>query len=184
MPTRMRCCFHVIWTSYGTWLPGDDREHWSPLFDMYGRLVRGGRQLNLPDATTRSVAESRLVEAPRMLNEDDQSIVATTIGDVLRSQMESTALIYAAAVESTHVHLLLGPLNEAIDRVVGRFKGRASSEVIARGSDPARTRTWTTGFWKVFLWDRDGLATVAEYIEQHNLRRGLPRHPYDWITPT
>lgn len=43
---------HLVWTSYGTWLPGDDRGHWSPLFDFYGHLVeRGGKPFSWLTAT-------------------------------------------------------------------------------------------------------------------------------------
>lgn len=178
------CPIHVIWTTYMTWPPGDARGHWSPLFDFYGHLVKQGHKLNLPNQTTLSRATALAKEPPRVLTPDDQRIVADTIGDVLRTQMESTAKIVAGAVERTHVHLLLGPFDEHIDRVVGRLKGRTSSAVVSAGSEPNRRRTWTAGFWKVFLFDWRSVGPVSRYIEAHNERRGLPPAPYDWITPT
>src|SRR3954468_16928957 len=97
--------------------------------------------------------------------------------------MEPTARIHAAAIERTHVHLLLSPLDEDIERVVGRIKGRTSSAVVHQGSEPGRQRTWTAGYWKVFLFEDRAAPLVARCIEAHNERRGLPAAPYDWITP-
>ena len=97
--------------------------------------------------------------------------------------MEPSAAVHAGAVERTHVHLLLGPLQEDIERVVGRLKGRTSSEVIARGSEPGRKRTWTAGYWKVFLFEDRSVPMVVRYIEAHNERHGKPAAPYPWITP-
>ncbi len=174
---------HVIWTTYMTWPPGEGRGHWSPLFDLYGGLVEQGHRLNIPDRATVNRATELAKEPPRVLTSSDQEIVADTIGEVLNNQMESSARIYAAAIERTHVHVLLGPLDENIERVVGRLKGRTSSAVVARGSEPGRKRTWTAGYWKVFLYDSRSIRPVMEYIEAHNLRRGLMAAPYQWITP-
>ena len=166
-----------------TWPPGDPRGHWSPLFDFYGHLIDEGHHLNLPDATTLFHACQLAKEPPKVLTPEEQQIVADTIGDVLRSRMAPGSHVLAGAIERSHTHLLLAGLREPIDRVVGRLKGRTSSEVIARGSQPERGRTWTAGFWKVFLFEGRSVPIVGRYIEAHNERRGLPPAPYDWITP-
>ena len=82
-----RCHTHVIWTTYMTWPPGDDRGHWSPLFDLYGHLIEQGHRLNLPDPVTRSRASEWAREPPRVLTPSDRRIVADTIRDVLATQM-------------------------------------------------------------------------------------------------
>jgi REP element-mobilizing transposase RayT len=178
-----RCPIHVIWTTYMTWPPGDRRGHWSPLFDFYGHLIDQGHKLNMPDGTTAAVAAGVAREPPKVLTAAERQIVADTIGDTLRTQMEPGARIHAGAIEDNHTHLLLGPINEPIDRVVGRLKGRTSSAVIAARAEPGRQRTWTAGYWKVFLFDLAAVPPVADYIVDHNRRRGLPAAPYDWITP-
>ncbi len=174
------CPIHVIWTTYKTGSPGDPRGHWSPLFDFYAHLTEQGHQLNLPDSTTLCHATELAKEPPKILTPEEQAVVANTIGDTLQNQMEHGASVLAAAIERTHVHILLGALEEPINRVVGRLKGRTSSAVIAQGSEHERRRTWTAGYWKVFLFDRRSVEPVARYIEAHNERRGLPRAPYGW----
>lgn len=42
----------------------------------------------------------------------------------------------------------------------------------------ARQRTWTADFWRVFLYDGEGLNAVYKYIIDHNLRANRPAHPW------
>ncbi len=209
---------HLIWTAYGTWLPGDPSKpgHWSPLFDMYGRLIRAGHRLNLPHAPTYARARSLMNEPPKVLDEAEQAIVADVIGShivpphiapalagetdvgdratpakagqtgrppALAGAMWASVRAYACAIEPTHVHLLVGPVREDIGRFVGRLKGTSSSAVLQHPANRDRTRVWTAGYWKVFLFDDDALPPVAAYIERHNTRRGLPVAPHPWLTP-
>ena len=92
---------HAIWTTYLTWLPGDDRGHWSALFDLYGRLLEKGHKLNLPDKETQRRAVELAKEPERVLTSLDQKIVADTIGEVLRDDLEGRVPVYAGAVERT-----------------------------------------------------------------------------------
>jgi REP element-mobilizing transposase RayT len=118
-----------------------------------------------------------------VLTPADQLIVAETIGRVLGEDLEGRIPVYAGAVERTHTHLLLGPMPFHIDDVIGRIKSRTSSAVIKNGSEASRMRTWTTGFWKVFVFDPAPIPEIQRYIENHNTRRGLPAAPYPWIRP-
>ena len=174
---------HAIWTTYLTWPPGDHRGHWSPLFDFYGHLIAQGHQLNLPDAATLRYATSSAKEPERVLAPQDQQVVAETIGDVLSDDLQGRIAVYAGAIEKTHVHLLFGEMAEDIDKLVGRIKSRTSSAVIKHGTESWRTRTWTSGYWKVFLFDVTIIPNVQRYIERHNERRGLKPAPYSWISP-
>ena len=166
-----------------TWPPGDRRGHWSALFDFYGRLIERGHKLNLPDPQTVARAEELAKEPERVLNELDRRVVADTIGIVLRDDLEGRVPTYAGAVERTHTHLLLGETTINIDKLIGRIKSRTSSAVIKSGSEPWRTRTWTTGFWRVFVYDVTAIPDIQRYIERHNERAGLPPAPHPWITP-
>jgi len=80
---------HIVWTTYGTWLPGDPAKpvHWSPLFDVYGRLRRAGHRLNLPDADTHRHARSLMKEPAKVLEDDEPSIVAEVMGRYKRPRL-------------------------------------------------------------------------------------------------
>ena len=170
---------HLVWTSYGTWLPGDDRGHWSPLFDFYGNLLVRGGKLNRADLTTKQLAKESMKEPAKILTDDERRIVAETLGTHLGGLGQPKA--YAAAIEKTHIHLLLGSVAEHIATTTGRLKGTTSSAVVDLPTNKDRKRTWTAKYWKVFLFDETAFAAVKQYIEAHNLRRGLPASPYPWL---
>jgi REP element-mobilizing transposase RayT len=89
---------------------------------------------------------------------------------------------YAAAIEENHVHLLLSPVEEDLDRYVGRLKGRSSSVLKGLPQNASRRHHWTARFWRVFLYDSEALHAVRQYIIEHNLRRGLPADPFPFVS--
>jgi hypothetical protein len=184
---RPTLAVHLIWTTYMTWPPGDPRGHWGPLFDMYGRIRERGGQFHFPDPETRRRAAELAKEAPKFLNASEAGIVGAAIGKLVRITPEAIErpappLAWAAAIETNHVHLLLGPIEEDIQKCVGRIKGTSSSDVLDLEENQDRKRVWTSGYWKVFLFDELAVATVKEYIGAHNVRRGAPCEPYSWIS--
>ena len=175
---------HVIWTTYMTWLPGDSRGHWSALMDLYGHIVRTGGRLNLPDAITvehaKEVAEGTAV----VLCAEEQTAVADRIGRMLADDsIIRGSRVFAVAVEPTHMHLLFSSLQYNIDNVVGRIKSQTSSMLLEMRGNPEVRRIWTNGYWRVFLFDAEGVAAVQDYVEEHNERRGMARSPHAWLRP-
>jgi hypothetical protein len=181
----MTCGIHFIWTTYGTWLPGDRRGHWSPLFDVYGRIAERGGRLQFPDETTRLVSTTLLREPPFRLDDGDAAIVAGELAKLVHDGTPTCdqPIAIAATVEPTHVHLLLGPVGEDLRAFVGRLKGRSSSAVLASGRHGERRHVWTEKYWKVFLFDAVGMEAVTEYIQDHHRRAGRPLNPYSWCRP-
>jgi hypothetical protein len=199
---------HLIWTTYLTWPPGDPRGHWSALFDMYGKLMKPGRRLNLPDPATYARSMKLAKEPPKVLSPREMALCADVIGDHIAAGLPAvgqqaanaparvpgyvgryvtTPLKYpppqcvAAAIEPTHVHLLIGPCEEDISAFAGRIKGRSSSELGRIPENAGRKRVWTEGYWNVFLFDEEAVRTVKDYVEDHNRRRGLPSAPFTWV---
>jgi hypothetical protein len=181
---------HVIWTTYMTWPPGDPRRHWSSLFDMYGRLIKAGHRLNLPDPVTLKRANELAKEPPKILSPIEIDLVAEIIGAHCPYSPQHAGgyvkiprfVPIAAAVERTHTHLLLEPLSMDIGEVVGRLKSATSSAVCLLGNTD-RSRTWTRGYWKVFVFEEPAVPIIADYVERHNVRQGLTPAPYNWIRP-
>jgi REP element-mobilizing transposase RayT len=189
MGETVTLAIHLIWTTYGTWLPGDDRGHWSPLFDMYGHLLQRGHKLNLPDACTRARVVANMTEPAKVLNAEEIQIMADVIERIVNGvpvgrytpgKPGAICRALALAIESNHVHLLVGPLSEDLHATVGRFKGVSSSLIGALPVNAARRHTWTAGFWRVFLFDEEAIRTVFNYVIGHNLREGRPAHPWDF----
>jgi hypothetical protein len=154
------CAIHVIWTTYMTWPPGDSRGHWSSLFDMYGRLIETGHKLNLPDPVTLKHAQDLAKEPPKILTPIEIDLVA----DVIGAHCPDSPQHAGGYVKIPG----LRPIAGAIERTHTHL---------------LLERTWTGGYWKVFIFEDNVVPIVANYIEQHNLRRNLPRAPYHWIRP-
>jgi REP element-mobilizing transposase RayT len=194
---------HIISTTHGTWLPGDDRGHWSPLFNLYGQLTRDGHQLNMPDQTSIDISRTRLTEPPKLLSLPERTIIATefanhfryphlpppnhhyTVTSAATGQIETYMKpnCHAAAIESNHFHLLLSPLEEDLDRYIGRLKGKSSSTLKKLPDNHSRQHLWTAKFWRVFLYDPEATLAVRHYITTHNRRQNLPEDPYPFISP-
>ena len=202
---------HVVWTCYMTWPPGDERGHWSPLLDLYGRLRRAGHQLNMPDEIPRARAKADANETKKILTQAESDVVAAAIGkyilwpcnvigphgDEARPNADcrqagsymvgerryAKPRCHAAAIEATHMHLLLGSVEEDIAPFSGRLKGTSSSDLLELPINAGRKRIWTAGYWKVYLFELRSLPLVREYIIDHNRRRGLPIDPWPWISP-
>jgi hypothetical protein len=188
----MTIATHIIWTTYGTWLPGDPRGHWSPLFDMYGRLRAAGHQLNISDPVTHDYARSLMTEPPKYLSQPDAEITADVINKILGGipvgrftpgKPGAISKAHALAIESNHVHLLIGSLDADLEATVGRMKGVSSSLILDQQNNLARKRTWTGGFWRVFLYDNLAVETVYAYIINHNIRANRLAHPYTFTHP-
>jgi hypothetical protein len=183
---------HIVFATYGTWLPGDSRGHWSPLLEFYGRVAAAGHRLNLPDPCTERRAAEAMKEPERRLTPADIRCVADTIGRIVSGETVGNYTpprpgrlftAHAAAIERTHVHLLVGVLDFPLDRVIGWIKGVSSSQVLKLPHNVGCRRTWATGYWHVDLYDTWAVAYAQRYIVDHNRRRGLPEHPYTWLTP-
>ncbi len=182
---------HVVWTTYMSWLPGDRRGHWSPLLDFYGRLIRQGHRLNIADEITRHAAANIACGTARYLTPADILLTADTIGNIIPGGPEvgmadgtpaARWTIYAAAIESEHLHLLLAANTEDVSKLVGRIKGKSSRAINAANQRIGET-LWTSGFWRVFLIDWETLRAARSYIVNHNIRRNIPVDPFPWITP-
>jgi hypothetical protein len=167
---------HLVSTTYGTWLPGDERGHWSPVVGPDGRLVYPVGGPNPGDPATHQRAQEWLKFAPVVWTPAEQAVVARAFGDVT-SQCRYT--VYAAAVRATHVHWVMGDVADPLATVVWRYKGIAGKAVRQlRGPGSV----WTDGYFKVYLFDEPQMTAALLYVERHNLENGLAARPWDWIS--
>ena len=72
--------FFLTWTTYGSWLPGDER----------GWAEKAGR-FREPDTERRSTARQLMTETELTLESDQRQIVETTIADHCRIRPMGTA---------------------------------------------------------------------------------------------
>jgi REP element-mobilizing transposase RayT len=141
--------YHVTWTTYGTWLQGDERGY-----------VKDGEILPANDKLRRD-NENRLVKKVVRFGGKEKRIVATAIkNEAAKYKMPLRAL----AVCSNHVHAVVGCSDFRIESIVRRFKQAGRIALISQGVDG---KVWTAGFDKRFCFDEQGLKARIAYVKQH-----------------
>jgi REP element-mobilizing transposase RayT len=150
--------YHLIWTTYGTWLPGDER----------GWMRKGEPAVQAPDPDLERACRDGMSEAMVLLDDAQQQIVATTI--IAHCRYRRWVLL-ALAVRSNHVHAVV----EA-DRAGGDVRNQLKAWGSRRLSDAARLtqpqtktggrRRWfTEGAYVRRIESDDYLQEAIAYVE-------------------
>lgn len=147
----------LTWTTYGTWLPGDER----------GWTKRGGGDQE-PDEVREKYAERRLSHAIVVsLNRQQRQIVEETI----RKHCEYRGWkLHAVSCRSNHVHVVV-TASVPPKEVLKQFKAwtaRCLNELV-----PRRKRWWTDRGSGRFLNCDDGLEKATIYVRESQDRKGL-----------
>ena len=156
----------LTWTTYGTWLPGDERGFVSPKFEgdtPERRNNEPGRPYEgRPDL--RRIAENQLAGDPVRLTRAQAGVV--------RHQFEETASyrgwqLLAGAIMANHVHLLVGvPGDPDPSALLRDFKSYASRALNLRDRRSVKPRWWTEQGSKRKIADWDNLETVLRYVRE------------------
>ena len=140
----------VTFTTYGTWLQGDER-----------RYVKNGKVLE---------GNERLLNANKKAMQ--QQVVRLTRGQketvrqaILNEAKELRQELFAISVWSNHVHIVAKNIDEPIDKIVGRYKAAATKTLTKTGFEG---KVWTRGYDKRFCFDEKSLNKRIAYVQKHN----------------
>jgi REP element-mobilizing transposase RayT len=142
--------YMATWTTYGTWLPGDERGY----VDNKGQLQKGDEKILKEN-------QERQKSATIKLN-DQEKIVARQA--ILDEAERIGHKIIAIAVNSNHVHLLAKPHQQPIEDIIGRYKSITTRLFWEYGR---KGKIWTRGFDKRFCFTETEIATRIVYIQKH-----------------
>ena len=152
--------FHIIWTTYGTWLPGDPRG-----FRSRDHRIHSSGNVRRPPppgehAGLRGYARRTMRGEPVILTPAER-------GKVLESLLEKIGSIElltdTLAVSATHVHLLSRCLPGDLDSIISRLRRHASHAM--RDSLPGQV--WSRGKHIVELRDNGHAGNIHNYILDH-----------------
>ena len=185
---------HVIISTYGFWLPNEERGSWSEFVRSWELFRKFGAATKVE--THRSVARRPYDRArKREMQESLKYPVVRFTGLQARAVARGFALqvekcgyvVYACAILEDHSHLVIGRHRYDVVQVVGLLKGAASRQLEAEGLHPLRhdpredgslPSPWASRCWKVFL-DNDGdLRRAIQYAEDNPTKQG--KRPQDW----
>ena len=141
----------MTWTTYGTWLQGDERGYVKD-----GITLPGDKKLL---ETCKDFQKGDTVK----LNRTDRNIIH---GTILKEAKRIGCHIEALAVCSNHVHLVMLLFPESIGHTVSRFKNVTSAALRNNGR---QGRIWTRGFDKRFCFNDNDLQTRIRYVNKHNI---------------
>ena len=171
--------YHLVKSGYGLWLPGDERGHWSDAWDQQVGYHQP-HTLHPGDRVRKRMAEERLNHPPVRFTEDMIRIIADTLGKMIE-QSNSSLCVNAAAIESTHMHLLLPYTGKNIDNTAKWIADQTTKAVHQTTSH--NSPLWCKGKWLTYIFDEDQWINTVDYIRRHNRRAGRPDDPYPWIQP-
>ena len=170
--------YHLVKSCYGLWLPGDSRGHWSTAWDEEIGFIEP-HTLHAGDPVRKRMAQERMKHPSTRLTNAMIEAVAAAIGECVEA---SDWTVAAATIEATHMHLLVTYTPLDIDKTA---KWIAQRTTIAVHQTTLFTGPiWAEGKWLGFVFDAAHWTSTRQYIDRHNIRRGLSAQPWSWITPS
>lgn len=169
--------YHFVKSGYGLWLPGDDRGHWSEAWDAQIGYVEP-HKLHPGDPVRRRMAQERMKHPPVRLTETMVGAVVAALTECVRESNGGLTIV-AAAVESTHMHLLIPYNGRNIDKTA-KWLADQTTKAVHRATNHSGP-VWGKGKWCSYVFDEKHWQNAIEYIERHNLRHGRAAKPYPFL---
>ncbi len=160
VPQDEPLAYFLTWTTYGTWLPGDER----------GWVAKPGQFLP-PDPYLEEVCRSLLTEPPLYLDPTQRELVEGTIADHCRRRGWH---LHAVACRTNHVHVVVTAPGKKPKDVLNQFKAWCTRKLkeLLESSEPQSVREnwWTQGGSKRWLNDDESVASAVEYVLEYQDR--------------
>jgi REP element-mobilizing transposase RayT len=139
----------VTWTTYGTWLQGDERGY-----------VRKGKILGRNPGLEQRNKENQTGNTIKLTNKQ-QHIVRKAIMEEARKLGQK---VHSITVCTNHVHMVVSYFSDGIEKSVKHYK---NASLVALRKDGFVGRVWTRGYDKRYCFDEKSLKNRIEYINKH-----------------
>ena len=151
--------YHLIWPTYGTWLPGDER----------GWVQRGDPVRRPPQRDLAAWSAAQLRWPPMRLDREQRAVVAAAFEDACARRGWT---LRAQAVQTAHVHVVVEADADASE-VRGALKRAATRALRRRWPSLEGRELWAGSGWTCTLGafvDVDRSIDYAEH-DHHRPRR-------------
>ena len=162
-------CWLLTWTTYGTWLPGDERGFVSPVPSADGGFVLH----NVPGTPVdRDMPELR-EQARGLMRGKPIDLIAPQAVCVIQ-QFRETAIfrgwsLFAAAVMANHAHLVVGVTGDPDpNKLLHDFKSYATRALNKQWARPASETWWTRDGSKRKLPDERAVCAGTNYVRRQH----------------
>jgi REP element-mobilizing transposase RayT len=142
--------FIATWTTYGTWLQGDKRGY-----------VKNGITLGVNaqlEKSNKQLLKHEKIIIPKNLRK-------TVENSILKEAKQIGQKVYAIAVCSNHVHIVVGNTDGRCGYSIGRFKRAATKALRECGFV---SKVWTKGYDKRYCYNQNELETRIKYVQRHD----------------
>jgi REP element-mobilizing transposase RayT len=188
--------YHVIWGTYGFWLPNDPRGSWSDFVASW-ELLRFGKASQSIDRqdipheqwqSWRAAAQQELKFPPVTLTGLQARAAASGFASAVR---KSRFCIWACSILPEHVHMVVARHRFGIEKICNLLKGEATKRLSADSLHPLARFTrgerppspWARGQWKVFLESEAAIEEAIRYVEENPVKEGKRRQRWSFVTP-
>lgn len=167
--------YHLIWTSYGWWLPNDPRGGGSQfitsdIVSQLGELHWGRKKIQPAGRVIREFyeqAHSWLKHEPRLFSMQEIHIIASAISECIAVEKYTC---WACAVMPDHVHILIRKHRDSAEEMIMKLKALSRKRLIegANSRFPGDHPIWAGGHgWKVFLDHPDEVHRTIRYVQKN-----------------
>jgi REP element-mobilizing transposase RayT len=191
--------YHIIFSTYGFWLPNDprgSRSDWvrAPAIRQFGPATKAQTRRSLAhephDPVVRQLAKRSLKYPPVVFDGRQARGVARGFARAIEI---GGYVIHACAILPEHVHLVVARHALPIERIIAHLKKEATMRLFAEGIQPLEAfrkgdrpppSPWSQKKgWLVYLNDDAEIRQRIEYVEKNPLKEGKKRQEWWFVTP-
>ena len=188
---------HIIFGTYGFWLPNDPRGSWSDFVGSW-ELFRFGRSTKTTETRSQAyrehdrllrLAAKKVLKYPPVILDGSQAR-AVARGFAAYAERGRTP-VWACSILPDHVHLVVGQMRMDVRNWVIQMKVAATRQLEDEGIHPQsayRTESgrcpkcFARGLWKVFLEPGD-VERAIRYVEDNPLKEEKKRQVWSFVEP-
>jgi REP element-mobilizing transposase RayT len=194
----MVIAYHLVFSTYGFWLPNDPRGSgsdrvWGPLLISHGpaKKVRTSRSV----ASKRHDHAARLAAKESLLREPVRftGIQARAVGEgFCKFAADWDVCIYACAILPNHVHLVVARHRMRAESLIEQFKRHATTRLLETQlhpfgkESPANGRVptaWGAKGRHIFLDCAAAVRRCIGYANRNPVEAGLPPQRWRFVQP-
>ncbi len=148
--------YHITFTSYGTWLHGDNRGSGDEQHNQYRNDFMS------PNAELHKKEQDNLKNHPVILDKNTREIVLKAILQVCCYRGWIT---HAVHVRSNHIHIVVSG-EEKPEKMMTDFKAYATRSIKSSGDNQRLIRKyWSRHGSTKYIWMKEHLASAIDYVK-------------------
>ena len=147
--------YHITFTTYGTWLHGDEKGSVDKGHNQYGSdFVSPNSGLNKKEQT-------RLKNLPVVLDKNNREFVLKALLQVCGYR---GWVAHAVHVRSNHIHIVVSS-NEKPEKMMVDFKAYATRAIKKNSNKAIFRKYWSQHGSTKYLWTKENLVSTVEYVK-------------------